>query len=165
MLFIIEEVICGGADILRVIKFVYKLLNVIFILIPILLIVMIMLDLVKNVIASKEDEMKKNQSLAFKRILMAVFLFLVPTIVEFAIGILGELGVDFMKCVEIATTEEDLSKYEIVWPENNDIPKTDVSNRPSGITPAQEIQLIQVQDLVKISQLQIFLLGIQDLKE
>lgn len=114
---ITNDIICGGAEVLKVIKFVWELLKVLLILIPIILILMIMLDLVKNIISSKEDEMKKNQSLIFKRLLMTAALFLVLPIVQFTVGLLGNLGVDFMECINIAATETDFSQYEITFPE------------------------------------------------
>lgn len=103
---------CGGADVLGVIKFVWALLDIVFIVVPIGLIVMVSLDFAKSVIASKEDEMKKNAMIALKRLIFCVALFLVMPIVSFAISLLGKQDVSYAKCIEIATTE-DLSKYKI----------------------------------------------------
>ena len=50
--------------------------------IPILLVVFGILDLGKAVIASKEDEMKKAQGTLIKRVIYAVAIFLVVTIVK-----------------------------------------------------------------------------------
>lgn len=107
---------CGGADILRIIKFAEKLLDIVFIMIPILLIIMISVDFAKNVIAGKVEDMQKNVTLVLKRILMTVALFLVPTIVEFVMLLLGEQGLDFARCVDIAINQ-DLTKYEFNLPE------------------------------------------------
>ena len=54
------------------------------------LIVMISIDFAKNVIAGKDDDMKKNLSLAIKRIIYCVAMFLVPTIVDATMGLLGD---------------------------------------------------------------------------
>lgn len=114
MFFLTTGFDCGGADILRVIKFVWELLKIVFILVPIVLIVMVSLDFAKNVASGKEDEMKKNFQIAVKRLIYCVALFLVYPIVSFAISLLGEQDVSFAKCIQIATTE-DLSQYEIDW--------------------------------------------------
>ncbi|MCI6266319.1 MAG: C39 family peptidase [Erysipelotrichaceae bacterium] len=117
---------CGGADVLGVIKFVWTLLDVVFIIVPIGLIVMVSLDFAKNVIAGKEDEMKKNVLLAFKRIMYCVALFLVMPIVNFVIVLLGEQDVSYAKCIEIATTE-DLSQYKIEYDDDYNVPEPDFS--------------------------------------
>lgn len=57
--------------------------------IPIILILFGMLDLGKAVISSKEDEMKKAQSTLIKRVVYAIAVFLVVTIVSFAMGLVG----------------------------------------------------------------------------
>lgn len=103
---------CGGADILRIIKFIFRILDIILFIIPMVLIVMISVDLAKNVLAGREDEMKKNVSIAIKRIVYCLILFLVPTIVSASISLLGNVGVDYATCIDIAKTH-DLSLYEI----------------------------------------------------
>lgn len=50
--------------------------------VPALVIVFTSIDLFKAVIAGKEDEMKKAQSTAIKRVIVAVIVFLVPMIVN-----------------------------------------------------------------------------------
>ena len=94
---------CGGADILKVIKFIWTLLSIVLFVVPMGLIVMISLDLVKNVIAGKEDDMKKNFNIAIKRIIFCLFLFLVEPICTFAIDMLGNnANVNWAECIEIA---------------------------------------------------------------
>ena len=57
--------------------------------IPMVLILYGMLDLGKAVMAGKEDEMKKDQNTLIKRVVYAVTVFLVVTIVTFAMGLVG----------------------------------------------------------------------------
>ena len=118
------DVACGGADVLRVIKFVWTLLDIILIIVPIGLILMIVLDFGKNVIAGREDEMKKGLGVAIKRIIFCVCLFLVEPfcvfIIEFVNGpddALNDKGA--LQCLEIAITEDDFSAYEINYDEVN----------------------------------------------
>ena len=56
---------------------------------PILLILWGTLDLVKSVIAGKEDDIKKNQGTLIKRIISAVIIFLIPTAVSLLLGLIG----------------------------------------------------------------------------
>lgn len=89
---------CQNPDILRVIMYILKLLDIVFIIVPIGLIVMIGIDLFKNVTSLKDDNMKKNTQTAVKRIIYCVCLFFVPTIVSFVNTILDDLGVDYVAC-------------------------------------------------------------------
>ncbi len=106
---------CGGAEILKVIKFIWTLLDIVLFIVPIGLIVMISIDLAKNVIAGKEDEMKKNFNIAIKRIIFCIFLFLVEPICSFAIDLLGDTAdMGWATCVNIATDPNtDFSEYEV----------------------------------------------------
>ena len=128
----LDDIICGGEGVLQVIKFVMMLLDLVCAFVPIGLILMMILDFVKNIIAGNADEMKKNAKIVFKRVITAVALFLVPTIVNFMVILLGNLGVDYAECIRIATTE-DLSQYKIEY-NLDDLPKKDVElSSPSGI--------------------------------
>lgn len=73
--------------------------------IPIVLILMGVIDLGKAVLSSKEDEMKKAQSTLIKRIIYAVAVFLVVTIVTLVMNIVADSetndGIDnenWLKC-------------------------------------------------------------------
>ena len=116
--FLVTGFDCGGADVLRIIKFIFILLDIILFVVPMGLIIMVIVDFSKNVIAGKEDEMKKNLNIAIKRIIYCMVLFLIPTIVDFAIILVNDLGnniglgFDYMECITIAK-EHDLSQYEM----------------------------------------------------
>ena len=53
------------------------------------LIVLLIIDFGKAVMAGKEDEIKSAQKLAIKRVVYALVVFLVPWIVNIAIGLLA----------------------------------------------------------------------------
>lgn len=58
-------------------------INFIQIAVPILLIVMGTIDLVKALVAQKDDQMKKAQSTLIKRLIVGVVIFFVPMLVKF----------------------------------------------------------------------------------
>lgn len=89
---------CGG--LLDVVVIIRKVIDLIKILIPIALILFGLLDLGKAVIAGKEDEMKKAQGTLIKRVIYAVAVFLVVTIVTFATGLVGSS--DWQSCWQAA---------------------------------------------------------------
>lgn len=106
---------CGPSFLLKIILFVRNLLDIAKFLIPMGLIVIISIDFAKSVISSKEDEMKKNFNLAIKRLLFAVFLFLVPTVIDATMGILDKNDVKLAVCYENVSSEaiadiEDMEK-------------------------------------------------------
>lgn len=81
--------VCSNESLLPIIGFIKSVLLVIQIIIPIGLIIYGTIDLGKAVIASKEDEIKKNQQVLIKRAIAAVLVFLVATIVTFLMGFVG----------------------------------------------------------------------------
>ena len=91
MIQILDLVTCGGTITIDEIvpNVVSSVVTIIKIIIPIFLIIFGMLDLGKAVIAGKEDEMKKAQSTLIKRIIYAVAVFLVVTLVTFVMGLVG----------------------------------------------------------------------------
>ena len=108
----IDGLACGGAAVLRVIKFIFTLLDIILFLVPMGLIVMFSVDLAKNVIATKDNQMSTNVNLGIKRILFCIALFLISPVVSFVMDFAGNNWINFLKCVTIAKND-DLSQYEI----------------------------------------------------
>ena len=57
--------------------------------VPIILIIIGSIDLMKAVMAGKEDDVKKNQKVLIKRAIAAVLVFLVPLMVSILLGLIG----------------------------------------------------------------------------
>lgn len=70
-------------------KAVYTLILLIKIAVPVLLVVFGMMDLVKAIIAQKEDEIKKGQHTFIKRLITAALVFFVTSIVQLVISFVG----------------------------------------------------------------------------
>lgn len=85
---------CNG--LFDVIVLLVNVVNILKWIIPMGLILFGMLDLGKAVIAGKEDEMKKAQGTLIKRVIYAVAIFLVITIVTFVTGLIGSK--DWREC-------------------------------------------------------------------
>ena len=75
-------------ELLKLVGLIKTLTDLLKILIPIGLIFFGMLDLGKAVIAGKEDEMKKAQGTLIKRVVYAVIVFLIITIVQLVFNVL-----------------------------------------------------------------------------
>lgn len=99
MYFLIEA--CQHPEILRVIYFGKLFLDIIFTVLPIGLILMLMIDFSKAVIASKEEESLKNVKLVTKRILFCILAFITPWIVSVFASFLVALGfsTEYIDCL------------------------------------------------------------------
>ena len=86
--------LCENTAILGTIYFIKELLNMVWYIIPMGLIVMTTIDLAKSVVSSGSDEMQKNGKMVIKRIILCMALFLIPTIVNFAINMVSLVVTD-----------------------------------------------------------------------
>lgn len=82
---------------------------------PVLLILWGTIDLVKSVVAGKEDDIKKNQKTLVKRVISAVIIFLIPVAVSMLLGLIGS---DDWTCCwkqaksQIAVSQEDIDNRD-----------------------------------------------------
>ena len=79
---------CGAQPITAQIAYIiHTIITLIQYGVPLLLIMFDMLDLGKAVVASKEDEIKKGQQMFIKRLIAAVIVFFVVSVVELVVGL------------------------------------------------------------------------------
>ena len=99
--------ICEG-DMLNVWELVGKILFVFKIVIPLLLIIFGMIDLGKAVISSDEKQISKSTQTIIKRLIAAVVIFFIPTIVGVVFNLIGnfkeEMKDDYDRCAECITS-------------------------------------------------------------
>lgn len=81
-------------DSISIWKFVGQIVNILKIVIPVIIILLGTLDLGKAVMAGKEDDIKKAQSMLIKRIIYGVAIFFVTTIVQVVFGLVAGSGED-----------------------------------------------------------------------
>lgn len=81
---------CMDSGTLTIIYVVKIFIDVVFIILPIILIVLVSIDLFKNVIANKEDVMITNRNRAIRRIIYCIAAFFVPTIINLVMNIAYE---------------------------------------------------------------------------
>lgn len=79
---------------------VHLVIVVLKIAIPVILVILGMLDLLKGVTASKEDEVKKGQQMFIKRLIAAVLVFFVITIVQLVISFAAKDSTNIMGCAK-----------------------------------------------------------------
>ena len=77
---------------------IYMVVLIIKIVVPILLIIFGMIDLAKAVMAQKEDEIKKGQQTFIKRLIAAVVVFFIITIVQMLVRFLSNDEDSIVNC-------------------------------------------------------------------
>ena len=71
--------------------------------VPIIIIIMGSIDLMKAVMASKDDEIKKAQGILIKRAIYGVVIFFIPTIVTLLMNLVNQDNQD-VRCMSCITT-------------------------------------------------------------
>ena len=119
--------LCGGIEVPNTLfNVVATIIKGIKIVVPILLIIWGMLDFAMSVVAKKEEDIKKYQKSFISRLISAVLVFLVITIVQLAVNLLS--GVEEKSNVEGQTSDDiwSCSKKFINGVSNDD--NTDTEN-------------------------------------
>ena len=105
---------CNDPEILKIVYFIRVLLNVAFVVLPIGAVVMISLDMAKNVIAGKVEDMSKNLNVFIKRVLSLVCVFLVYTIVLFVTDFINVDGSKSWVACWTNATEDVIDSYNVL---------------------------------------------------
>lgn len=100
---------CDNSSILNTILFIKRLIDIIFIVAPIILVLMLTIDIAKNVMSKDDEENKRNVYIAIKRIVYCLVLFFVPAIIDGFMSYLDSYNVNFATCYDKAT-EENVDK-------------------------------------------------------
>lgn len=103
-----STVVCEEAE--DIIVVVGKVVSIFQIVIPILLVVMGLVSLGKAVVASKDDEVKKATSGLVKKIILAVAIFFIVTIVKMIVSLVG--GDEMKHCWEVINNPWEPTKWE-----------------------------------------------------
>ncbi len=82
-----EKIVCGTTDIPYIAaQITSTVIDILKIITPVIIIVLGMIDLLKAVMAQKEDDIKKGQQTFIKRLVVGISVFLVFFLVEIIIG-------------------------------------------------------------------------------
>lgn len=92
----------GGTDFSAFMAIFKLVITVIQYAVPVALILWGSIDLFKSITTGKDDEIKKKQTLLFKKVLSAVIIFLLPWLVFTIMSLLGGSVGDFGKCYKNA---------------------------------------------------------------
>lgn len=93
----------GGADLTSFMAIFKLVITVIQYAVPVALILWGSIDLFKSITTGKDDEIKKKQTLLFKKVLSAVIIFLLPWLVFTIMSLLGGNVGSFGNCYKEAS--------------------------------------------------------------
>ena len=88
----ITKVSCGNVTGIpeRIPALTSDIVTILQIAVPIILVIMGSIDLLKGVVAQKEDEIKKGQKILIKRLIVAALIFFIVVIVKFVVSIVAD---------------------------------------------------------------------------
>ena len=110
---IILDSFCPNVVGLRVVYFIMEMLGLIFRIVPIVLILLLTIDIFKNIIGASDDLSKLKKSV-INRILSCILLFFVPNTVNNFNMLLGNLGVEYSQCliaIKYGVAPDEGNKY------------------------------------------------------
>ena len=100
--------ICENPDILKVVRIVKIVINILKISIPIIMIISLMINYLKNI--NEDGEIKKANKKTVTTIIAAICIFLIPTFLNIIFSIVGGNG--YKDCLKNSNTETIEQLYE-----------------------------------------------------
>lgn len=71
------------------VEILQEIFTIIRIVVPCLVVVLVVKDFAQAVMAQKDDEIKKAQTTAIKRLVIGIIIFLIPTVVNVVLNLIG----------------------------------------------------------------------------
>ena len=103
--------ICDNPDVLRVLRVVKIIIQILKIAVPIALLLSLMFDYMKAIYDKDADALKKVNTLAVRRCVAAALIFLIPTFVNLVIN-MAAVNIDYNSCLRNATKANINALYE-----------------------------------------------------
>lgn len=103
--------VCDNSSMLNSILFIKNIINIIFIIAPLILALFFTIDLAKNVFAKDEQESQKNIKLGIRRIIYAIALMFVPLLVKTSMNLIEGYG-KVSDCYTLATETKTKELYD-----------------------------------------------------
>ena len=134
---------CQNPDVLRIVYLATKLLDIVTIILPICLIVLILIDLIKMIIAG-DDKQSKNVKAIIRRIVFSMLIFFVPTIVSVIMNLVSNSGTtadgSYTLCFENAN-KTAIASYQIEQDRQDKIKEEELKQKLEAQKSDKEINL------------------------
>ncbi len=102
---------CEKEEIQRLFTFLGNLMDILKIVIPIIIVIIGSVDLVKAVVAQKDDEIKKGYLVLLKRIIIGVVIFFIPGVVNLILNMANGDSVNKNMCMSCFSTPNSCKSY------------------------------------------------------
>lgn len=90
--FAVTKVSCGNVTGIpkKIPEIASYIMTIVQIAVPVILVIIGSIDLIKGITSQKDDEIKKNQKIFIKRLIVAVLIFFIIVIVKFIISLVAD---------------------------------------------------------------------------
>lgn len=98
------ESACNDIELLNILSIFKSLIGLITILVPVILGIFVIIDIIKTISSSEVESKKLTKSIS-TRIIAAVLIFLIPSLLNFVIGLIPMGNLYYIDCYNSATKE------------------------------------------------------------
>lgn len=105
--------LCADGNVLKIIRYVKILINIIFVIVPILLLVTASISYLKAITNADKDGIAKTNKAMISKCIAAVIIFFIPLITKMIIRLASTDENDYISCIENATPDGISNAYVI----------------------------------------------------
>lgn len=103
--------LCSDANILKILRYIKVVINIIFVIVPILLLVTASISYLKAISNADKDGIAKTNKAMISKCIAAVIIFFIPLITKMIVKLASTDENDYISCIENATPEGISNAY------------------------------------------------------
>ena len=103
--------LCSDANILKILRYIKIVINIIFVIVPILLLVTASISYLKAISNADKDGIAKTNKAMISKCIAAVIIFFIPLITKMIVKLASTDENDYISCIENATPEGISNAY------------------------------------------------------
>ena len=103
--------LCSDANVLKILRYIKIVINIIFLIIPILLLVTASISYLKAISNADKDGIAKTNKAMISKCIAAVIIFFIPLITKMIVKLASTDENDYISCIENATPEGISNAY------------------------------------------------------
>ena len=103
--------LCSDANVLKILRYIKIIINIIFLIVPILLLVTASISYLKAISNADKDGIAKTNKAMISKCIAAVIIFFIPLITKMIVKLASTDENDYISCIENATPEGISNAY------------------------------------------------------
>ena len=103
--------LCSDANVLKILRYIKIIINIIFLIVPILLLVTASISYLKAISNADKDGIAKTNQAMISKCIAAVIIFFIPLITKMIVKLASTDENDYISCIENATPEGISNAY------------------------------------------------------